>query len=189
MSEHGRDGRVQRTERLLHEALAKLIHEKPYDAIAVKEILARADVARSTFYAHFGDKDELLISAIEDILRRACSQALNGSAPAHERILRFSLPIFEHIASHRAEFPALAKSGDQRAVHARLRRVLEDFVTRELRRAPPRARPRMPVDLLARHVAGAFVLVLDWWVDEGGQLTAREVNEVFRSLVGPVWQE
>ena len=54
------DRRVQKTQDLLHGALASLIHEKSYDAIVVKEILARANVGRSTFYTHFRDKDELL---------------------------------------------------------------------------------------------------------------------------------
>ena len=40
------DRRVRRTERRLHEALATLVHEKAYDAIAVKEILHRADEPR-----------------------------------------------------------------------------------------------------------------------------------------------
>src|SRR5215469_931964 len=48
-----KDRRVQRTRDLLHEALGSLIREKPYDEIAVKEILDRANVGRSTFYLHF----------------------------------------------------------------------------------------------------------------------------------------
>ena len=64
-----KDRRIQRTQGLLHEALGSLIHEKSYDAISVKEILDRANVGRSTFYMHFGDKDELLLSSIRDMLR------------------------------------------------------------------------------------------------------------------------
>ena len=76
---HG-DRRVQRTRGLLRGALASLIHEKAYDAIAVKEILARANVGRSTFYAHFRDKDELLDSGINEMLR--ASPAVSAERPA-----------------------------------------------------------------------------------------------------------
>ncbi len=69
-----KDRRTQKTEALLREALGALIREKPYDDIVVKEILARADVGRSTFYAHFHDKDELLLSGIQDMLRSAQSR-------------------------------------------------------------------------------------------------------------------
>ena len=64
-----KDRRIQKTRDLLHRSLAALIHEKPYDSISVKEILDRANVGRSTFYTHFSDKDELLVSSIHDLLR------------------------------------------------------------------------------------------------------------------------
>src|SRR5262249_41445888 len=50
------DRRIQRTRNTLREALVSLIREKPYDAIAVTEILERANVGRSTFYMHFRNK-------------------------------------------------------------------------------------------------------------------------------------
>jgi AcrR family transcriptional regulator len=59
------DRRVQRTRRLLHKAFMSLILEKKYESITVQEILDRADVGRSTFYMHFRDKDELLVSGFQ----------------------------------------------------------------------------------------------------------------------------
>src|SRR5262245_53483333 len=63
-----RDRRVQRTKTSLHDALIGLAIEKPYPSIAVKEILDRANVGRSTFYTHFRDKDDLLESGIHEVL-------------------------------------------------------------------------------------------------------------------------
>src|SRR5262245_55450719 len=63
-----KDRQIQKTKNLLHEALGSLIREKPYDEIVVQEILDRANVGRSTFYMHFGDKDDLFVSAIHDML-------------------------------------------------------------------------------------------------------------------------
>src|SRR5215472_18790764 len=91
-----KDRRIQKTEELLHRALASLIREKDYDSIVVKEILDRANVGRSTFYMHFRDKDDLLVSSIQEMLGPAPWQA--GSSPGKERdqFLWFSLPVFEH---------------------------------------------------------------------------------------------
>src|SRR5262245_6822900 len=93
------DRRVRRTKSSLHDALIGLAREKPYGDIAVKEILDRADVGRSTFYTHFGDKDELLESSIEELLRAA--EGVPQSGDGLERILAFSLPVLEHIGRHR----------------------------------------------------------------------------------------
>src|SRR6266702_1282500 len=89
------DRRIQKTRKLLHEALGALIREKPYDEIVVKEILDRANVGRSTFYTHFRDKDELLASGIYDMLRTVHASEVPASGKRHERIIRFSLPVFE----------------------------------------------------------------------------------------------
>ena len=59
------DRRINRTRKLMHEALMALIVEKGYEAVTVQDILDRADVGRSTFYAHYRDKDQLLLSGFE----------------------------------------------------------------------------------------------------------------------------
>jgi len=55
MKEKKSDRRIGRTRRLMHEALMALIVEKGYEAVTVQDILDRADVGRSTFYAHYRD--------------------------------------------------------------------------------------------------------------------------------------
>src|SRR5215210_1792107 len=114
------DRRIQKTRALLHGALASLVHEKPYDEIVVKEILARADVGRSTFYAHYRDKDELLERGIRDMLCVDVPHSSTSSTSASDRLLRFSHPFLEHVAQYRAgdEFPVDAMHAAP--VHAHL---------------------------------------------------------------------
>jgi len=72
------DRRVQKTRQLLQEALTGLIAEKGYDSITIQHILDRANVGRSTFYAHFQDKEQLLHSCFDSLngLFRAAHQAI-----------------------------------------------------------------------------------------------------------------
>ena len=53
------DRRVNRTRRLLREALLALIMEEGYDAVTIEEITDRADLGRTTFYLHYRDKEDL----------------------------------------------------------------------------------------------------------------------------------
>src|SRR5512146_1858832 len=90
------DRRVQKTQNLLRAALISLIAEKPYDSIVVKEILDRANVGRSTFYMHFRDKDDLLVSGMYEMV--GPPPVTTGPYPGkgYDRLLWFSLPVFEH---------------------------------------------------------------------------------------------
>lgn len=184
----GRDRRVQRTQNLLHQALASLVLEKDYDSISVKEILDRANVGRSTFYMHFRDKDELLASGMHDILRSVQSIELPPSAKPHERIIRFSRPMFEHVDSHRGSGAAKMGARGRAVLHGHLQTALVKLIADDVRmhlQRGGRTVSRITPDLLARHVASTFVLVLNWWVESRSRLPPKEVDDLFRSLILP----
>ncbi len=124
--------------------VASLIHEKSYDAIGVKEIPARANVGRSTFYTHFRNKDELLDSGIRDVLRTSETTPPVRSTGSADRILRFSLPLLEHIERHRLAADSEVDAQGQTVVHERLEGVLTELIAGDLGRSvtvPERADP------------------------------------------------
>ncbi|MEG0765593.1 MAG: TetR/AcrR family transcriptional regulator, partial [Pseudoflavonifractor sp.] len=55
MKEQKDDQRTRMTRRLLQQALVELMREKPLRSVTVKELCARAEVNRSTFYLHYYD--------------------------------------------------------------------------------------------------------------------------------------
>jgi AcrR family transcriptional regulator len=183
------DRRIQKTEALLRGALAELIRERPYEDIVVKEILGRANVGRSTFYTHFRDKDDLLLSCIHDMLRSG-QPAGKGRTPAkpHEDILWFSLPILDHIERHRRTSQASMGPQGRRTMHEHLQHaicdLIEDAVSSALHRSSRTPGPASP-ELLVRWIASTFVLVLNWWVESDNPLPACEADSLFRGLVEP----
>ena len=60
------DARVKRTRDALGDALMALMQEKPFETITVQDVLDRAHVSRSTFYSHYSDKDDLLMSDADE---------------------------------------------------------------------------------------------------------------------------
>ncbi|MEJ7809781.1 MAG: TetR/AcrR family transcriptional regulator [Gemmatimonadaceae bacterium] len=187
---------MQRTQDLLHGALASLIHEKSYDAIVVKEILARANVGRSTFYSHFRDKDELLDSGIRGMLHASATTTTTTtsmrSTGLADRMLRFSLPLFEHIERHRGASDSRVDAQGQAVVHEHVQRVLVELIADDLKRAGQRHAESghdVPCDLLAQHVASTFLLVLNWWAESADPLPSRKVNDLYRALIVPTLTE
>jgi AcrR family transcriptional regulator len=183
---HATDRRIQKTQKLLREALTSLIAEKDYDSIVVKEILDRANVGRSTFYAHYRDKDELLVSGIYDILGAVPSKNPEA-ATSTERVIWFSLPIFEHHDRHKHAGEARIGLRGRAVLHEHLRKVLAELIAGDARKNSRSGRKaQIPPDLLIHYIASTFILVLNWWIDSRSRLRPREVNELFRSLVLPI---
>src|ERR1700712_5856606 len=54
--------RAQRTRELMLATMYQLALEKDYREITVQDLLDRSGVARSTFYTHFRDKEDLLVA-------------------------------------------------------------------------------------------------------------------------------
>jgi AcrR family transcriptional regulator len=175
---------VRRTKTSLHDALIRLAREKPYPSIAVKEILDRANVGKSTFYTHFQDKDDLLESGIHEVLRSIHGRPRSRSTI--ERIVEFSLPLLEHIDEHRrAAGPGMQRDG-RIIMHEHLEGVLATLVADDLAMTTSStSRAEIPTALVARHVASTFVLVLNWWVESEVPWTAAEADARFRRLVLP----
>ena len=68
MPEAKNNRRVRFTRSALREALIDLILEKPLVSITVKDICARADINRSTFYLHFKDVTDILRTTEDEII-------------------------------------------------------------------------------------------------------------------------
>lgn len=181
------DRRIQKTLSLLREALISLIAEKPYDTIVVKEILDRANVGRSTFYTHFRDKDDLLVSGIHEMLGEVPPPTRTGGRSL-DRILWFSLPIFEHHYSHAHAWGDRIGTKGRTILHEHLRRVLTVIVAEVVKkdnRAGRQSLRQIPPEVISAYVASTFVLVLNWWLDSRMRLSPKEVNDVFRKLTSP----
>ena len=183
------DRRIQRTHLLLHEALGSLIREKPYDRISVTAILDRAKVSRSTFYIHFRDKDELLASSLRALLLGALAVDCGPTTDVAERLVAFSLPLLTHIQGHRRSAKASLGERGRAILHEHLRRVLSEWIAQtmraDLQTRRSRGSPIVP-ELLARHIASTFVLILHWWMDDGVTRPPVEADKLFRALVMPV---
>jgi AcrR family transcriptional regulator len=181
------DRRIEKSQKLLREALKSLVSEKDYDEISVQEIIDRANVGRSTFYTHFRDKDELLLSGIHEMLGSVPSPDTASLGKRYEKLIWFSLSVFKAIGHHR--HPGEARIGPKgRAIlHAHLQQALARRIAEEVKKdlVSRKAGGSIPRDLLVQYVASTFILVLDWWVEGRSKLPPEDINGLFRALVLP----
>lgn len=179
------DRRSLRSRQLLSEALVGLIQEKRYSEITIQDLIDRANIGRSTFYAHYLDKDDLFESYINHGMDRISAHIhRREDGDARERIDLTIL--FEHVQSHHALYKALVKGGGIALVYAkgqdRLRHNIEQHMGALV---PPSDEPPVPLSLIAEYVAGTIVHLITWWLEHGMSYTPKQMNEMFVLLVAP----
>lgn len=172
------DRRVERTRRTLRDALVALIHERGWDEITVKDVCEAADVGRSTFYAHFGDKEELLTSGFDAL---AIHLRQPGDRPTGT-VLHFSLPLAEHALENLTLFRALIGKHSGRVIQKRFRQVVFDLVGEEL---AGRDLGGLPLDPTVRFVAGGVVELLIGAL-EGRKVPADTIDANVQALAGRI---
>lgn len=168
---------------MLQDALVALMIEKGYEDTTVQDIIDRANVGRATFYSHFADKKTLLVSRIEDLRASLVEKQREALATSDRREKRFafSLPMLEHARAHLPLYAALTGRESGAFVLQRIQQMIADLVQSDLV-VMGFTRASTHRDLLVQHVAGGFMAVIYWWLDNGAKLSASEVDEIFRKL-------
>lgn len=178
------DRRSERTRRLLGDALVSLMLERRYADLTVQDILDRANIGRSTFYAHYWDKDDLLASQIEQMIAALSHQI--DTASGNAATLLPSLGLFQHIQEqYHLLYRAFVGWQGTEMLMRTLRTRLCEHVEGRLRTILPAAVSAMTLTVTAQAVVGAFLALLQWWLEMEMPLSPEQMDASFCQLVLP----
>jgi AcrR family transcriptional regulator len=157
--------RREESEREILEAAERLLRERPFRELTVDDVMAAAGQARTTFYRHFGDRQELLIRLLSDLAGELYETAGawlgGGDNPRAESLQAFELLIGvyeQHGPLLRAIAEAANHDPEIEQAYARLVQLFIDATVARLERDQAAGR----VDLLyLRETAVALV-----WMSE-----------------------
>ena len=176
------DARVRRTRDALGDALIALMQEKAFETITVQEVLDRAHVSRSTFYTHYSDKDDLLMSDSEEFFE-ALSMALSAHSDKSERVFPVK-EFFNHLANVQPFYKALVKSGKFQENMELARGHFARGIERRLSELPRgKSIPANERSAIAFTHAGALLSLLAWWLDRGMREPPEQMDELFHRMV------
>jgi len=189
MKEKKVDRRINRTRKLMHDALMALIVEKGYEAVTVQDILDRADVGRSTFYAHFRDKDALCLSGFDHLktLFEQQQQAMfaakqGGNTPEFNMILE----LFRHVGQHHTLYKAIAGKQSGEMILKYLHRYLYDMLIVPHRSLMKHRKTQpVPVEITTHWIVTSLLSLMIWWLENNMPYPAERMDEMFRQLTMP----
>jgi AcrR family transcriptional regulator len=176
------DERIRRTRERLGSALVELIQEKPIDEVTVQEVLDRAPVGRSTFYLHFRDKNDLLLSQLETFLE-IMSTTLSIRKEKSDRVVPVA-EMFAHIGGQNKIYRALADSGRLTDFFDLAQGYFGRGIEQRLRES--RRLPKVPQRELAARasaLAGSLLSLLRWWLDRGEKESPSDMDRLFHRMV------
>ena len=175
------DRRSQRTRQALGDALVELMAEKGYDAISITDIIERANVGRSTFYSHYADKDELFVRQMDRVMDMLSQHVPPGTPDGNPFFP--SLGLFQHIQEQWKLFKSHAWGTGIDILTKRMQKSLSEKIEGRLLAGGQTF--EVPVTVIANFLAGSFLSMLRWWMDNKMTYTPEQMDEMFRKLALP----
>ncbi|MGZ9164220.1 MAG: TetR/AcrR family transcriptional regulator, partial [Anaerolineales bacterium] len=152
-----------------------------YNTITVSDIIDRANVGRSTFYAHYRDKDDLFVGELDrviDVLGRDMAHE------SHEKNSYFpSRGLFRHVGEEYELYKALVWSSGIDLLIKRMQKSLSKRIEQGLQESGREF--DVPIPILANFIAGSFLTLLKWWLENKMIYSPEQMDEIFRKLTTP----
>ena len=183
------DRRQQKTREAIFHAFSTLLEKKSYNHITVQEILDTANIGRSTFYAHFETKEELVKSLCRELFDHIIGTAMDKQ-DTHGLYACTNAPhsvichILQHLQENDNNILTLLSCESSPIFMSYFKSGMEELVRSQL--LGDTALPGVPREFLVNHIAGSFVEMVQWWLDGGRKETPQTLDGYFRTVTEPL---
>lgn len=181
------DKRIAKTDAAIYQAFGACLKEKEFSKIAIEDILQKAGVSRSTFYAHFKTKDDVLDSLLRNIFHHVFSHSLHEEEShdfSHESVLEYK-HLFTHTLYHLKDEKALVQTILNSACRARfldeIRKEMTPLIRRVIHEGVIPSKD-IPEALQVSATMESFVTLIAFWFQNDCAQTPEELTEYFVAL-------
>lgn len=184
------DRRQKKTKAAIYAAFTDLLCRQSYESISISKIIQTADIGRTTFYAHYASKDDLLLEMCQQLFE-----------PIENLISsRNLLEIYMDIPYEQSPFYQLLlllKRNPNNIRSLLSNRNSEQFINyfksclRKIIQAaceplPQREHMSFPADFFVNSLAIIYTEVVLWWLKSKARLSEEEVYRRFMAFTRPI---
>ena len=188
------DRRQKKTRESIFQAFTELLSEKHYNQIPVQDIIDRADIGRTTFYAHFETQDYLLKDLCEELFGHIIDTAM-GLPHGHYHYSRCSntdsvfLHLLRHLQENDRNILELLSSQNNEIFIRYFKSNLKELILQQYADKGLLAASVLPEDYLVNHISSSFVETVGWWLSQGMKETPEAVNMYFLAVIEPILKQ
>jgi AcrR family transcriptional regulator len=186
------DRRQKKTRSAIFTAFGDLLAQKNYNKITVQEIIDTADIGRTTFYAHFETKDDLLKELCAELFDHIIQSAAD-STHTHGLYSDDGAPesVFCHLLQHLQENNnSILELLSCESSELFLRYFKESLNRLLIAQVPDWAKQEgfsVPKDFLTNHISSSFVDMVQWWLKGGRKQSPEQLTSYFEAVIKPIF--
>ncbi|GMK42352.1 TetR family transcriptional regulator [Paenibacillus sp. CCS19] len=171
MSEkRGLDRRIVRTRVMIFDAVIAMMQKQSYAEISIVDIADKANINRSTIYAHFVDKEDLLEQMIAhnlELLTQSMQEAkpYTPSEPAVNEPDPIFLSLFEHAFEHSSFYRVMLLQTTEGGFRRKLQEAIRDYFFGRITKLGLEQKLHVPLDLLLDYISLSSSGILERWLD------------------------
>jgi len=160
------DLRIIKTKKILFDTLLKLMKKKNFEKIKISDICEEALINRSTFYAHFEDKYELLMALFEE-QKVSLLEKLEDNENTNfskEYLMELLNILINHIDENRDIYSAILSNNRNGILIDFLIDVIERDVSDRLKDNNDIKNSNLPLDIIVKFYAGGLINIGMAWL-------------------------
>lgn len=183
------DRRQKKTRAAIFTAFSTLLAENGYNKITVQKIIDTADIGRTTFYAHFETKDDLLKELCAELFDHIIDSAMDCTH-THGLYSSNNAPqsVFCHLLQHLQEndnnILGLLSCESNEIFLRYFKDSLNELIHAQFMGHANNT--SVPKDFLVNHISSSFVEMVQWWLKGQKQQTPEQLDTYFRAVIEPI---
>lgn len=178
------DLRVIKTRKLIYQTLLDLMKEKTFEEIKVSDICSKAMINRSTFYAHYEDKYELLIdflSNLKEEFARELNESCKENLSIREDYIRLISLFLDHIDSKRDVYNSIMVNNRSSIMMDILLSVVNDDILKRFKENDINL--KVPTEVISKFYLGGVINIGMEWLSNSNKYTKEEILDYLELLI------
>jgi len=179
------DLRVIKTKKILFDTLLKLMKQKNFEKIKISDICEEALINRSTFYAHYEDKYELLVELFENqkqLLLNELGENENELS-SKKYIMKLLSVLIDYIDDNRNIYSAILSHNQNGFLIDFLIDVIEKDASTRLKNNYDIKESDLPLDIIVKFYAGGIINIGISWLTRSENYTKDELLDYIDKLI------